>query len=251
MRVLRKSLVYTTAFICLAMLSGCICELFPFLCRPDPLISPQLAIFPTSLDFEADEHPKTFNITNVRKGTLNWNAASNRAWIAVTPTNGTTTAETDSVSVTVNRDTLSYGVHTGEVQVSSNGGMLKVSISARKDPGGTPFVQAREGNNCTQNNCGGAPYVKGKKYNFKKTSKFENDEARSFQLYWLPVGAKIKVYDNPDGKTDDDWTEITIKKVVAQYCLGTLENTYEDDTVRVSYHRNNGLDGKVSHLKMD
>ena len=236
--------------ICLIILNGCFCDIFPFLCPP-PSSSPQLAIFPTSMDFGENENSSTFNISNVREGILKWNASSDKPWITVTPTSGTTTSETDSVSVKVNRNTLGYGVHTGEVQVTSNGGALQLKISAKKDPGGTPYVQAREGNNCTQNNCGGANYVKGKTYNFKKTSKFENDEAQSLQLYWLPAGAKIKVYDNPDGKTNDDWTEIKIKKGVAQYCLDTLENSYQDDIVEVSYHRNNGLDGKVSCLKME
>ena len=116
--------------------------------------------------------------------------------------------------------------------------------------GGEPYIQFFEGNNATQLNVGGTRFEPGKSYNFKKTGKFKNDEARSMEFNFLPVGAKISVWDNPDGKTNDCWTEIIVKKCVLRYVVPTFEHSYEDSIVRVIYHAGNGLDGKVSRLEM-
>jgi hypothetical protein len=116
---------------------------------------------------------------------------------------------------------------------------------------GEPIIIAKEGNNCSQDDKGSTLYEKERCYNFKKgDNDFENDEARSLVIQWLPRDAIIEVYDDPNGKTNDDWTSIKIKKAVPEYCIGSFENSYEDDIVIVEHHHKNGLNGKVSHLCM-
>ena len=57
----------------------------------------------------------TVNVTNPGGGTLNWSATSNRAWLSVTPSSGTTTTETDSVSVRATAAGLLPGTYTGTI----------------------------------------------------------------------------------------------------------------------------------------
>jgi hypothetical protein len=231
-------------------LNAC-CSVLPWLpwCAEEEEEAPRLVIDPVSLDFGTATDTLVFTIANDGEGTLDWSLSEGAPWLDVGVSSGTTTSETDAISVYVNRSASGYGSQAAFVRVMSNGGDQDVQVRMER-LGGSPYIQAREGNGCSQNNCGGAPYVAGTDINFRNSSSWENDEARSFTLSWLPAGARIMVYDDPDGRTNDDWTEIYVKQTVQSYCVPTFENSYSDAIVDVTYHPNNGLDGKVSHLKM-
>jgi hypothetical protein len=78
-----------------------------------------------------------------------------------------------------------------------------------------------------------------------------NDETRSLLLHDVTTGQVLRLYDDPDGGwQDDDWTEIRIKRPVPRKYIDTYERSFEDDDVRVIFHRNNGLDGKVSFAEV-
>jgi hypothetical protein len=108
-----------------------------------------------------------------------------------------------------------------------------------------------EGNGGTQSKIGELSDSAGQSYNLKTSKVMDNDEARSVRLLNVRKDAVLKVYDNPDGKTDDDWTEILVLKEVQEYIVHSFEKTYADETVKVTYHPHNGLDGKISHIKID
>ena len=78
-----------------------------------------------------------------------------------------------------------------------------------------------------------------------------NDEARSVKLLDVRPGCVIGVYDHTDASTNDDFCIIVVKSRVAEYTVETFERSYENETVRVSYARKNGLDGKVSRITID
>ncbi|MGF6529125.1 hypothetical protein ABID77_004438 [Variovorax sp. PvP013] len=89
--------------------------------------------------------------------------------------------------------------------------------------------------------------------------KGNNDEARSVRiLKSVKQGAEILVYDSPDRKTTDDWTKITIADSSfvppEGYCLRTFENNFlnprDNYGIRVEYIRKNGLDGKISRVRI-
>lgn len=103
-----------------------------------------------------------------------------------------------------------------------------------------------EGNNGTQNIVQTVEDIPGQ--NFRPV---QNDEIRSLKLYGVRAGCVIKVYDSPDGSTNDDFCIIEVKKVSPEYTVNTFERSYEDDTVVVAFIRNNGLDGKVSRIRID
>jgi hypothetical protein len=90
--------------------------------------NPVLAVSPDSLDFGTEQTVLSFEITNAGTGTLTWNVAGDQTWITVDPTSGSTTTDTDQVSVTVDRTGLGPGDYAGSVTVSSNGGSVVVDI---------------------------------------------------------------------------------------------------------------------------
>ena len=115
-----------------------------------------------------------------------------------------------------------------------------------------PTILLYEGNGATQDIVCVFPATHStstKKVNFKKSSNCDNDEARSAELSQVPAGTKITVYDSPDMKTNDDYTVITVlNDIFDSVIIYSFERTYSDYHVRVSYHRVNGLDGKVSSI---
>jgi len=81
---------------------------------------------PTFLTFIAQEGgtqtaPQTLNITNPGKGTLSWSASEAASWLTLSPTSGTTTTETDAITVTVNTSGLLTNTYTAPITITANG----------------------------------------------------------------------------------------------------------------------------------
>lgn len=139
----------------------------------------------------------------------------------------------------------------------------KDKVRDKRDP-----IILHEGNDCTQELVGSLPLTKDIfTVNFKDNKPgFDNDEARSLSVRSdkgalnLPVkaGTKILLFDNPEGKKNDDWVEITFKRDPKNqgvypgdaYCIRTFEKDSENDIVKVDYHKDNGLNGKVSYAEV-
>lgn len=102
-----------------------------------------------------------------------------------------------------------------------------------------------EGNNGSQNIVQTVEDVPGQ--NFQPV---KNDEIRSMKLYGVRVGCEITVFDSPDGSMRDDFCIVNVKRISPEYTVNTFERSYEDEYVVVSYIRNNGLDGKISRIKI-
>ena len=103
--------------------------------KPNPILS----VSPSSLDFGREETSLSFNINNTGTGRLNWNiglpiyTSGGSGWIeSISPTSGeTSSSETDSVNVSVNRSGLPAGVSTAVIPITSDGGNKNVSVSIR------------------------------------------------------------------------------------------------------------------------
>jgi hypothetical protein len=118
-----------------------------------------------------------------------------------------------------------------------------------------------EGNGCTQDIVFTYNSYRAANDNCKKNGacKGDNDEARSLRIgKSVKQGAKIVVFDSPDGKTDDDYTTIDIvNRSFLQpegYCLRTFEQSFDNPSansgIKVDHFRKNGLDGKVSRVRV-
>ena len=63
-----------------------------------------------------------FDVTNCGTGTLGWTASDDQSWIKVTPASGSTTTETDEVTVAIDTTGLSVRTHTGRVTIDAGAG---------------------------------------------------------------------------------------------------------------------------------
>lgn len=125
----------------------------------------------------------------------------------------------------------------------------KVShLEVASSPSG-PLVTLYEGNNAEQNLVCALSADQNGAVNFQSSTECDNDETRSLVLYNLPAGRVIRLYDSPSGSLEDDWTEIIVKRSIGRKAIGSFELSFDDDDVRLMYHRNNGLDGKVSRAE--
>jgi hypothetical protein len=103
-----------------------------------------------------------------------------------------------------------------------------------------------EGNNGTQNIVQTVEDIPGQ--DWRPT---QNDAIRSAKIYGVRPGCEIRVYDALNGDTNDDFCIVNVKREVPEYVIDTFEKTYEDEYVRVTFIRNNGLDGKISRIRVD
>lgn len=80
-----------------------------------------------------------------------------------------------------------------------------------------------------------------------------NDEIRSMALSNVRQGTRIKVYDSSCGSTNDDWTEIYVKQDISPtqvINITTFEKNANTSIYQQTYHEDNGLDGKISLIKV-
>lgn len=97
---------------------------------PEP--DPALTVSTSSLDFGTGDTQKTFTITNSGGGTLEWSISESEAWLTVAPANGTTTSETDQITVTVDRENLPVGPQQSTISVTSTASNATVTVSLAK-----------------------------------------------------------------------------------------------------------------------
>jgi hypothetical protein len=108
-----------------------------------------------------------------------------------------------------------------------------------------------------QNGCSGTERVgrtsdaPGQSIRLGGSSGFMDDEARSVRLVDVREGTEIRVYDDSNAGEDDDWALIRVLQRVPDYCVPSFQRDYDDRTVSVRFHRHNGLDGKVSHVRVN
>lgn len=128
-----------------------------------------------------------------------------------------------------------------------DGKVSRFEVSLGGNLGGV--VTLREGNNATQNKVCDLPLRNGET-RFRGHGDCDNDEARSMVLSLAPAGAEISLFDSPDCRTNDDFTIVRVKRDVFVKTIGSFQRSFDDDDVEVDYHRDNGLDGKVSCVRI-
>lgn len=94
----------------------------------------------------------------------------------------------------------------------------------------------------------------GVEYDMKLPSQgCENDEIRSMELEGISAGTRIELYDSPDADRQDDFTIIDVKQSVPmgkRVRVDSLEGSSENFWYRKLAVRNNGMDGKISRIKV-
>ena len=88
----------------------------------------------------------------------------------------------------------------------------------------------------------------------------DNDEARSLRIgKTASANTRITVFDSPSGSQDDDYTVIEVVNPNFMedqgYCLRSFEQNFDtpnaNQGIFVDYFRHNGLDGKVSRVRVE
>lgn len=90
--------------------------------------APQLTVSPSVLQFGNATTTIAMNVQNTGTGTLNWSAIPSQSWISLSKTSDSVTGS-ESINVTVSRNSLSSGSYSGQIVFSSNGGSQTVSVS--------------------------------------------------------------------------------------------------------------------------
>jgi hypothetical protein len=112
-----------------------------------------------------------------------------------------------------------------------------------------PLLSFFEGNGGTQDNVCDLD-VTNQVVRFKSHASCDNDETRSLVIFSVHAGTTIEVFENPDCRPNDDWTQIIVKRAVSQALVSTYEQSFENDDLLVIHHHANGLDGKVSCVRI-
>jgi hypothetical protein len=96
----------------------------PCACSAVP-VPPQIDASPSQLVFGTDLVSLDVAVTNIGGGALSWSAQPNAPWISVTPDAGSGDA---TVTVAIDRTGLSPGDYLSSVTLSSNGGIVDVTV---------------------------------------------------------------------------------------------------------------------------
>lgn len=113
-----------------------------------------------------------------------------------------------------------------------------------------------EGLSASQDLVCGVPFSDGLVLNLQSgyDAGCENDEAKSMKIWGVKKDTLITLYDDPGRSQNDDYLEVYMLQdcTRAAPCLvATFENTFSTQQVSTRFHRSNGLNGKVSSLKIE
>jgi glutamine cyclotransferase len=100
-------------------------------------LPPILSVVPTELDFADALTALSLEIRNLGGSLLAWSAAGDADWLSVFPAADTTGAETDTITVSVERSGLYPGTYAGWINIASSAGDVAVAVSM--DVPGTPI----------------------------------------------------------------------------------------------------------------
>ena len=150
-------------------------------------------------------------------------------------------------------DTFERSFEDADVKVifhRDNGLDGKISSAEVATAPAGPVVDLYEGNDASQNLVCSNRVSGPRTIVLTSDAYCNNDEARSLTLYDFPADKVLFVYDESGGSRGDDWTLIVPKRTISQTTVGSFERSYETADVRVCYYPSNGLDGKVSRVRI-
>src|SRR5437867_13098082 len=90
---------------------------------PPPPTSGSLPVSLTFTGAEGGANPaaQTLSITNTGGGTLSWNASETAAWLSLNPASGTTTTETDNITVNVSNAGRTENPYAATITLNTTG----------------------------------------------------------------------------------------------------------------------------------
>lgn len=132
------------------------------------------------------------------------------------------------------------------------GKVSHIKVEPVATPHGEAAVILTRGNGGTQRISCTIGLTRSGFWNIQKEPHCHNDDARSVNLMAARKGTVITLYDSPSGSTGDDYTKIRVKQdLVKVWNISTLEESGENDQIAVEHRHVNGLDGKVSAVRVE
>ena len=74
---------------------------------------------------------QSFSLRNSGLGTLNYTISDNATWMSVSPTSGSSTGETDSITVNFSTTSLAAGTYNGTITVAGGSGVLSKTLAVQ------------------------------------------------------------------------------------------------------------------------
>lgn len=95
--------------------------------------SPILSLSTDTLDFGLENESLPITISNAGANTLSWSMTHNMSpWLSINPESGDVTNTPQTVYATIDRSLMDYGISTGSITCTSNGGTKSIFVTAEK-----------------------------------------------------------------------------------------------------------------------
>ncbi|MCS4229945.1 hypothetical protein EDF77_3207 [Stenotrophomonas maltophilia] len=160
----------------------------------------------------------------------------------------------DSPVVLNTLDSVQYRPAFRYLYSGGNGLAGKVShirVEPAASPHGEAAVILMRGDGGTQRISCAFGLTRSSFWNMKNEPSCHNDDARSVKVMAAKEGTVITLYDSPSGSTSDDYTTFRIKQDLTKvWTVVTLEESGENEYMAVKHHHVNGLNGKVSSVRV-
>ncbi len=97
--------------------------------EPAAAIGLSTASLAASVERGKDASAASFTVRNTGGGTLSYTVSDSAAWLAVSPTSGTSTGESDTIGVTFSTASLAAGSHSATITVGGGSGVAAQTIT--------------------------------------------------------------------------------------------------------------------------
>ena len=104
-------------------------------------VVPHLSISSEALDFGTSLESQSLIIANTGWGTSRWSIDGDQEWLMITPHQGETCTETDTVEVSVERDGLPHGEYSGKIHIYADGEDKTLALTIQVTDGKTVSLQ--------------------------------------------------------------------------------------------------------------
>ena len=94
------------------------------------LDGPVLSVSATNLEFGTASNSQSFTISNTGMGSLDWTLSSNASWLTLSPSTGSVTSSPSAITVLLDRASMTPGIYSEIITVSTNGGSAVITLSA-------------------------------------------------------------------------------------------------------------------------
>lgn len=94
----------------------------------------------SELNFGINENEKTLKLENNGVGSIDYTIEANADWITLSQTSGTISKEIKNITVTVNRQGLSYGTYEKDITINSSGGNIIIKVIVVIPNPNAPFL---------------------------------------------------------------------------------------------------------------